>query len=127
MKACQPVWTWKGQLSILFEMQDMFSTESSEPASSVAEYVLNTRRRKLGYPADCQYNKEDASITRYLTNDIVLQLSETFEGVSILVTVIATIREVLHGSHLGHRSRCDHREDPCRDVNVSQTLSIGKR
>ena len=127
MKACQPIQQSRGQLLVLLELDIMLYTEGSEPASSVAEYVLNARRCKFRHPADCEYNNEDVSIACHLTNDIVHQLLETYEVVSNLVSAMITTRKVLHGCHLSHRSCCDHREDPCCDVNVGQTLSIGER
>ena len=111
---------------VLLELDEVFGTKGSEPARGVAQYVLYSRRCKLGYPADCQYNNDDKSIDRHLTNDIVHQQLVTCKNVSISVAAIVPTREVLHGCHLSHRCRCDHREDPCRDVNVGQTLSIGE-
>lgn len=46
--------------------------------------------------------------------------------VNISVTVMVPILKVLHGCHLSHRCRCNHREDPCCDVDVGQTLPIGQ-
>jgi hypothetical protein len=104
----------------------VFHTECSEPASGVAQYVLNARRCELGYPNNRKYNNKDMSIACDLTSDTVHPRLEPCDSVSIPTADLSPTREVLHGCHLSHRCRCDHREDPCCDVNVSQALSIGQ-
>lgn len=126
MEACQPVWQRISQLRVHLAFEDMLHTEGSEPARGVAQYVLNARRCELGYPASCKYNDEDMSVARHLTSDTVHQQLGPCDGVSISTAALLPTREVLHGWHLSHRCCCDHREDPCCDVNVSQPLSVGQ-
>lgn len=70
---------------------------------------------------------KSAVIVGHLTSDIVHQQLEPCERVSISVAALFPTSEVLHGCHLSHRCRCDHREDPGRDVNVRKTLTIDQR
>lgn len=88
--------------------------------------MLDARRCELGYPADCKYNDEAVSAACNLTSDTVHQRLEPCDSISISRAALFPTRKVLHGCHLSHRCRCDHREDPCCDVNVSQALSVGQ-
>lgn len=60
-----------------------FDTESSEPASGIAQDVLYARRCELGYPTHCQYSSEDVS-TACRPLPVILSAWETYEDVSIL-------------------------------------------
>ena len=57
-----------GQVSSRFRSGWMVfsNTESSEPASGVAQDVLDAGRCELGYPADREYNNENGTIACHI-------------------------------------------------------------